>query len=178
MTVLSRLALLFVLVPLVELMLLIRVGQWAGLWPTVGLVLLTGVLGAALARREGLRTLRTFQTQVASGGIPGEAILDGMCILLGGVLLLTPGLLTDVVGFAFLLAPSRRWIQRRIRRRMEEGLVAGTIRMAHGGTSAGFTWWSGRGEPAGGSEVVEAIVVEEGPPEPRRESAGRFPRPG
>ena len=146
MTFLGRLALLFVIVPIVELVLLVQLGQVVGLWPTLGLVLLTGVTGAALARLEGLRVLFQFRRELASGRIPGQALLDGACVLVGGAFLLTPGILTDLAGFALLLPFSRRWIQRRVRGRLERGLAAGTIRVVTMGPS-GFGRW-GPGPPA------------------------------
>lgn len=128
---LGRLFLLFVVVPLVELAILIQVGRWIGLWPTLALVLLTGVVGAWLARDQGFRVLAELQGQVGTGGLPGRAILDGAAILVGGALLLAPGILTDVVGFCLLLPLPRRWIQdgflRRMRRKMEEGEVEVTV---------------------------------------------------
>jgi UPF0716 protein FxsA len=151
MTFLGRLALLFVVVPVLELMLLIQLGQVVGLWPTVALVLFTGVLGAAMARLEGLRVLFRFQTELASGRLPGEALLDGISVLVGGAFLLTPGILTDLTGFALLFPPTRRWIQRILRRRLEQGLEAGTIRTVSMGR-AGFAWSSGWGGAGGAGE--------------------------
>jgi UPF0716 protein FxsA len=127
---LARLAILFVVVPLLELVLLIQLGQVVGLWPTIGLVVLTGVAGAALARAQGLRTLWAFQESTAQGRLPTHAIQDGLAILVGGALLLTPGLLTDVLGFALLLPPTRRWIQARVRKAVARRLEDGRIEMA------------------------------------------------
>jgi len=137
---LARLALAFVLIPLLELVLLIQLGQWVGVWPTVGLVVLTGVVGAALARAEGLRTLRAFQREVAAGRLPGTPLLDGVAILVGAAFLLTPGLLTDVAGFSLLLPPTRRLIRRYVRRRIEAGLEAGTIRIGVAQMRGGGMW--------------------------------------
>ena len=109
-----RLLLLFIIVPIVELALLIQLGRWVGLWPTLGLIVTTGVLGAALASREGLRAWRAFQMDVLEGRIPGRSILDGLSIFAGGALLLTPGLLTDLLGFMLLARPTRRWLQDRL----------------------------------------------------------------
>jgi UPF0716 protein FxsA len=134
---LARLALLFVVVPLIELVLLIQLGQWVGLWPTLGLVVLTGVAGAGLARAEGLRTWMAFQREVAQGRLPGEPLLDGLSVLVGGAFLLTPGLLTDVAGFSLLLPPTRRWIQRRVRTWMEGQVTSGAVRFQV------WTPWSG-----------------------------------
>ena len=129
MTLLGRLAFFFIIVPLVELVLLIQLGQVVGLWPTLALVVFTGVTGAALARLEGLRVLFQFQSELASGKLPGQALLDGISVLVGGAFLLTPGILTDFAGFALLLPTSRRWIQRRVRGALERQVKAGTIQV-------------------------------------------------
>ena len=148
MSILSRLALIFVAVPLLELFLLIRLGGAIGLLPTLSLCVLTGVAGAWLARREGLRALWSFQQRLARGGVPGRALMDGLCVLLGGALLLTPGLLTDVVGFSLLLPPSRRWIQKRIQSRIERQLADGSLRVT---TIGGFPGAGGAQPGAGGA---------------------------
>lgn len=153
MSLLSRLALFFIVVPVLELFLLIRLGQVVGLWPTLGLVVGTGLLGAHMARAEGLRVLYRFQTELASGRLPGQALLDGIAVLIGGAFLLTPGILTDLTGFALLFPPTRHRIQRWARRRMERGLSEGTIRVATMGPG-GFMWSSG-GVPGGPAETTE-----------------------
>jgi UPF0716 protein FxsA len=135
----ARLALLFVLVPLAELALLVRLGQIMGLWPTLGLVAGTGVLGAALARAEGLRAVGRVQAELAAGRIPGRALLDGLAILLGGAFLLTPGLLTDVAGFLLLLPPTRRWIRGRVRAMLERRMASGELRVFVLDPNATFT---------------------------------------
>jgi len=141
MNVLGRLALLFVVVPILELMLLIEMGQWVGIMPTLALVVATGIGGAALARAEGLRVVFQFQKELAQGKLPGQAMLDGASVLIGGAFLLTPGVLTDFVGFALLFPLTRRWIQRRVKARLEGQIKDGTVRvvtMGAGGLS-GFT---------------------------------------
>jgi UPF0716 protein FxsA len=132
----GRLALLFVLLPVVELVLLIRMGQLVGFWPTVALVILTGWAGAILARMEGMRVLARFQQELAMGRIPGQAILDGAAVLVGGAFLLAPGILTDLTGLALLFPPTRKVIQRWVRKRLERSIMNGSIRvmtMAPGG---------------------------------------------
>ncbi len=104
---LVRLLLLFTVVPVLELMLLLELGRVVGLAPTLAIVLLTGVVGAWLARWQGLATLRTVQTEMAGGRVPAGALVDGLLILVAGALLLTPGLLTDTVGFLLLVPPTR-----------------------------------------------------------------------
>ena len=129
MNILGRLALLFVIVPVLELILLIQLGKVVGLGLTLALVVFTGVAGAALARAEGLRVFFSFQKEVASGRLPGQALLDGISVLIGGAFLLTPGVLTDVAGFSLILPPTRRWIQKRVRARLEKSIKEGTINM-------------------------------------------------
>jgi len=120
--VLVRLLVLLVLVPIVELALLIQLGRWVGVWPTIGVVVGTGIGGAILARRQGLQAVRRVRDCLAAGSFPGAPLLDGALIVAGGLLLLTPGLITDAVGLALLIPVSRRWIRRalvsRLRRRL------------------------------------------------------------
>jgi UPF0716 protein FxsA len=119
----ARLALLFVTVPLIELALLVWVGGRIGFWPTMALVIITGVVGAMLARRAGVHVLRQIRTEMAAGRMPVAPMVDGLMVLVGGVVLLTPGLLTDVLGFALLIPGTRRLfrgaVQRRLRRMVE-----------------------------------------------------------
>lgn len=146
MSLLSRLALLFVGIPLLELLILVQMGKMVGIWPTMGLVVVTGFAGAALARLEGLRTLWSIRGDLARGQLPGNALFDGLAILVGGALLLTPGILTDLLGFSFLLPPTRRFLLGRIRRRLEEKLRSGAIQVVH---FQGFPQPKGRGWGSG-----------------------------
>jgi len=149
MNVLGRLALLFVVVPIIELMLLIELGQRVGLMPTLLLVVATGIGGAALARAEGLRVLFSFQKELASGRLPGQAMLDGASVLIGAAFLLTPGVLTDFVGFSLLLPFTRRWLQRRVKKRLEKQVADGAIQVVSmGATSGAWGFTSGFGGPA------------------------------
>ena len=124
---LSRLIFIFVAVPLVELAILLQIGQWIGLFPTFALVVITGVAGAALARQQGIRAFVAVQRELAAGRLPGRSLLDGLAILVGGAFLLTPGVLTDLAGFSLLLPASRRWLQRVVRRRLERRIREGTV---------------------------------------------------
>lgn len=109
------LLLLFTLLPLGELALLLRTGERIGALPTLGIVFLTGVVGAALARWQGLRTLRRLQEELGRGGIPTAPLFDGAMILVAGCLLVTPGLITDTVGFLLLVPPVRALLARALR---------------------------------------------------------------
>ena len=127
MKILGRLAFLFVVIPVLELVLLIELGRYIGPLPTIGIVVLTGMTGAWLARTEGLRVFFRFQEELVSGRLPGQAMLDGICVLVGGAFLLTPGVITDVLGFSLLLPFTRRWIQAWMRGSLERQVVAGRV---------------------------------------------------
>jgi len=130
MSILGRLALLFVIVPLLELALLIQMGQLVGFWPTIALVVFTGLTGAWLTRMEGLRTIWRLRDDLENGRVPGQALMDGVAVLAGGALLLTPGILTDFVGFGLLFPGSRRIIQKRIMARLEDRIREGVLQVS------------------------------------------------
>ena len=139
MNIFARLALLFVIVPLLELALLIQMGQWVGFWPTIGLVVFTGLTGAWLARMQGLRTMWRLRYDLANGRVPGQAIMDGMAVLAGGALLLTPGIITDVIGFGLLVPRTRHVIQKRIMARLDRHIREGAVRVK---VTGGEIWTS------------------------------------
>ena len=107
-----RLLLLFTIVPLIELYLLIKIGGIIGVVPTIAIVIGTGVLGAWLARWQGLAVLRRISDEVAAGRLPTDALIDGLLILVAAAVLLTPGLLTDSLGFVLLVPPSRALVRK------------------------------------------------------------------
>ncbi|OGL63753.1 MAG: hypothetical protein A3J27_13565 [Candidatus Tectomicrobia bacterium RIFCSPLOWO2_12_FULL_69_37] len=122
-----RLFLLFTAIPLLELMILIDLGSWMGVAPTLGLVLLTGAAGAWIARLQGLSVLGRIQRELAEGRLPGAELVEGALVLVGGLFLLTPGLLTDLMGLS-LMVPAfrsavRAWLIRRLERLVREGKV-------------------------------------------------------
>ena len=101
----AALALLFLVVPFVELFVLIQVGQAIGTLPTIALLVVVSLVGAWLVKREGLGVLRRAQDQVQRGVVPGTELVDGVLILFAGALMLTPGFLTDVLATFLLLPP-------------------------------------------------------------------------
>ncbi len=107
---------LFLIVPIIEIYLLIQVGGMIGAIPTVFLVVFTAVLGALLLRQQGFATLRRVQASMARGELPALQLLEGVLLLFGGALLLTPGFFTDTIGFVCLIPPLR------------QGLIAGLLR--------------------------------------------------
>lgn len=103
-----RLLLVFVVVPAVELYLLINVGSMLGPATTIGLIVVTGVLGWSLVKRQGFATITRIQEQLAMGVMPAKEMVGGLCLVGAGIVLVTPGFITDAVGFLILVPPVRR----------------------------------------------------------------------
>jgi UPF0716 protein FxsA len=146
---LGALFLLFVLMPIAELWILIQLGQAVGFWLTLAIVLGTGVLGAALAKSQGLRVLRDVQSELAAGRIPHRQVLDGMAILVGGTLLLTPGFISDVVGLALLFPPTRHLLQALASRWLARQIERGRVQVSVVG------WKPGGGPPKPRAHVLD-----------------------
>lgn len=119
----GTLLILFIVLPFVELYILIELGSSIGTLPTLGIIVLTGIAGAALARHQGLSVLQRIQTEMSFGQMPGDVIFDGVLVLIGAVLLITPGILTDTTGFLLLIPVTRElfkkylkvWVNKRIK---------------------------------------------------------------
>jgi len=126
---LLRLFLLFTIVPVVELALLIQIGGLLGLGPTLLLVMGTGFAGAWLARREGLRGWLAVRDELQGGQLPGESLVHALLILAAGVVLITPGVLTDIAGILLLVPPVRRRLIARVRDWLGRQVAGGTIRV-------------------------------------------------
>ncbi|RFU70738.1 membrane protein FxsA [Peribacillus saganii] len=105
------LLLILIIVPALEICTLLLSGRTIGFFPTIFLIIATGIAGAYLAKKQGMETIRNAQFQMRTGQIPGEALLDGICILAGACFLLTPGFITDAIGFFLLLPPTRKMIK-------------------------------------------------------------------
>ena len=115
--------LLFVVTPLVELAILIYLGTLIGALYTILIVVITGLLGAFLARRQGLATLSRIRSSIERGILPSDDLFQAVLILIGGLLLITPGLITDLAGFAMLIPQTRnivtKWLRNLIQRKIE-----------------------------------------------------------
>lgn len=98
----------FILVPIIEIYLLIKVGSVIGAFYTVLLVLVTAVIGVTLLRRQGLSALQSVQSQMQHGELPAASLLEGMLLFFAGALLLTPGFFTDSIGFLLMIPPLRK----------------------------------------------------------------------
>lgn len=164
---LLRLFLLFTAVPLLELLILVRVAGWAGALPTLLLVLGTGAAGAWLARREGARKWARIRSELDAGRVPAGELLEGFFVLVAGILLVTPGILTDAAGLLLLLPPVRRrvvrWARRRFAGRIAGGTAGGGLHFRAGGVDPS------NGERSRGEEPTTGGSSGDGTPErPRR----------
>ena len=150
----ARLFLLFSVVPFIELFLLLSVGREIGVLPTVGMIILTALIGAALAKREGFRVFTEWQRAIAEMRVPEEGITSGLLVLVGGALLIAPGVLTDIVGILLMIAPIRRvvarWIEARVKKHLETAAANGQRPGVFRVQTAGFDFRAasfGAGQP-------------------------------
>lgn len=130
------LVLAFIVIPILEIIVFIQAGQLIGLWPTVAGVVLTAVIGAALVRHQGLSTIASAQRSLNEGRFPVEEVFDGLCLVLAGAFLITPGFVTDTVGFLLLVPPLRAALRHGLARHM---VASGRV-----------TMWADGPEPAPG----------------------------
>lgn len=109
--------LLFIIIPIIEITLLINVGQLIGVWYTVGLVLLSAFIGVNMLRYQGISTLARAQQRMSQGEIPGQEMVEGLVLAVGGALLITPGFFTDIIGFSCLIPFTRQAFVRQLSKR-------------------------------------------------------------
>ena len=121
----GRLLLLFIFVPIIELYFLALLISRITLMPTIGLIVLTGIIGAGLARAQGLSTMRKIKEEMRQGRPPAQELVEGVMILIGGIALMTPGILTDLFGFAMLLPGIRKSIARKLKENLMQSVAAG-----------------------------------------------------
>lgn len=154
----ALLVVLFIVVPIAELYVIIQVGQLIGLWPTMALLLADAILGSLLLKQQGRSAWRRFNEALAQGRFPGQEVADGVLIVIGGTLLLTPGFLSDIFGLLLLIPPTRA-IARRVLRRFTVGRF----------TVVGFPGGAGpsgrRDEPGANRSYDYDATAEEVPPE-------------
>ncbi|MDO6543861.1 FxsA family protein [Photobacterium sanguinicancri] len=128
---------LFIVVPIVEIALFVQVGGFLGMWPTIGLVLVTAIVGASLVRSQGIATLMSVQGKLAQGELPAQQIVEGVMLAVAGVLLLTPGFMTDFLGMAVLLPAPRAYLAKQLMSRVKVNSM---------GAGAGFSGGFGGGQ--------------------------------
>lgn len=130
---------LFAIVPLIELYLLIKIGTYIGALNTILLIVGTALLGAYLARFEGLRTFRQINESLSRGILPAEEMVDGLLIFAGGVLLITPGVFTDLLALFLLIPYTRTLFKRWLRKKFDRMAASGNVRFhIHGGSKGDF----------------------------------------
>jgi UPF0716 protein FxsA len=147
-----KLFLLFTLIPAVEMILLLKLAEVMGAWETVGLILVTGLVGATLAKREGLTVLRQLAAEASQGLPPADRLVEGLMVLIGGVLLITPGVLTDLTGFFLIFPLTRRPLAPLIKRLVVSRLLGG---MSAGAPGGGFFFRMGGAAPGPRGQAEE-----------------------
>lgn len=123
-----KLILLFTVVPLLDFALLLKVGDYIGFINTVILVIATGAIGAYFAKREGRDILNKIKFDMSQGRMPADELLGGLCVIIGGVCLVSPGLITDALGFSLVLPITRIPFVNMIRRRFKEMILSGNVK--------------------------------------------------
>lgn len=123
----GQLLILFVTVPFIELYILIEMSSRLGVIPTLGLVVITGIAGAALAKHQGLGVMHRIQSEMSFGQMPGDALFDGLLVLIGAILLLTPGILTDLIGFSLLIPGTRLLFKKHLKNWASKKIRTGQI---------------------------------------------------
>lgn len=160
----APLFLLFTVVPALELYLLFKVGGVIGGFNTILLIIATGIVGAALAKSQGLSILAKIQQQMNRGEVPADQIVQGLMVFAGGLLLLTPGIMTDIFGFSLVLPGTRHILMVFVKRAIEESIKKGnfqfqTFGMNQGGRSSSFYYSSssfeGRSEQSRSGEEFQ-----------------------
>lgn len=131
------LVLLFTVVPAVEIFLLFEIGSKIGAGNTMLIILVTGVLGASLAKSQGLSILMKIQNEVNQGSLPGNQIIQGLMVFAGGILLLTPGFATDIFGFSLVLPGSRHLLMFWVKKMIDHAMKNGNINFQSFGTKSG-----------------------------------------
>jgi UPF0716 protein FxsA len=166
---------LFIVVPIAELYVIIQVGELIGIWPTLGLLLLDAVGGSLLLKHQGRGAWRRFNEALAQRRFPGKEVVDGVLIVIGGTLLISPGFITDIVG-AFFLIPPTRALARKLLKRFTIGRVA--ILGSFPGGSGGIGGWGAPGGPGRPPPDYDYdVAAEEVPPSSNGNGAGhQLPR--
>ncbi|TYK65836.1 FxsA family protein [Colwellia echini] len=123
---------LFIIIPIIEITVIIHVGELIGVWPTVAIVILSAWLGAKFVRQQGIATLQSVQTKMAQGEMPSGEIVTGLMLLVSGVLLVTPGFVTDILGLSLLIPSVRAGIAKQVQKHIKVNQMAGSASFQHG----------------------------------------------
>ena len=170
----------FIAIPIIEIGLFIEIGGRIGLWPTLAIVIMTAFAGTTLLRLQGLAVLQRVQESTARNELPVQEVFDGLCLLIAGILLLTPGFFTDAAGFLLFVPPFRRFAASAIGRWL---IRSGKISVAAAGFDGGQPgpgagtgpgWGGGPGgrESSAGGPVIDGDFEEVDPSAPERDRIG------
>ncbi len=127
-----RLVLIFIIVPLMEILLLIEIGSRIGTLNTILIIVLTGILGAYMMRQQGFTILANIRANLSQGRMPTGELINGVLVLVGGILLLTPGFFTDAVGFVLLIPTTRGFVRKKIQLLIQRKIESGDIHIFFG----------------------------------------------
>jgi len=151
--------LLFAILPIIEIALLIHVGDIIGGWNTVALVILSAFIGAYFVKREGINTLQTAQAKMQRNELPGKELVDGLMLVVAGVLLVTPGFITDIFGFLFALPGTRHVLAAQVSKHMKMRVVtagsAGGFHQQHNPFEQASNPFEQRSKPSQEEDVIE-----------------------
>lgn len=115
------------IIPLIEIYILFKISEVTSIWTTIVIVIITGFAGAYLTKREGTAIISSIKSEINEGRVPGNQLINGLCVLIGGVLLVTPGLLTDITGFTLVMPITRQFYIKLIRRWLTNMINMGSI---------------------------------------------------
>jgi len=155
MRTLPILAVLFLVIPILEVYFLIKVSNIIDIFPTIILVILTAVIGAGLLRQEGVSILARLQQNIGQGKLPAQELIEGVMLAVGGALLITPGFITDTIGFLCLIPFTRKFIAKNIMKRSVDKFKAGV-----NAQMGGFTYESSTGRTPNDPNIVEGEYTE------------------
>jgi UPF0716 protein FxsA len=146
--------LLLIVLPLVEILILVKIGMLTSVWVPIAIVLVTGIVGSALARREGWKVLQRMREDARTGQMPADSLIDGFLVLLAGVLFVLPGVLTDVVGIVLLFPPSRQLVKRGVAAWFKRNVELHVGRLGGG-------YWSSSGNQTASEhdKIIDARVI-------------------
>ena len=149
---------LFIGMPILELFLLINVGSAIGVFPTLGIVILTAVIGTWMLKAQGLSTLNKARSRMSGGQVPAFEMMEGLALGVGGALLLTPGFVTDTIGFICLIPFTRRWLVNRLSKRVSVGSVVGGFTTPPSSAGSSAPGAAARGKAQG--QAIDGEVIE------------------
>lgn len=148
------LLIIFIAVPIIEIIIFIRVGEYIGIFATIGLVIITAIVGTSLLRSQGLSVVQNVQNSLNQGRIPVDSMIDGVCLIVAGAFLITPGLLTDTVGFLLFIQPLRRTLAKEI---LKFYVKRGKLKVSVFGTDAASDSFSKKKQ---NSPVKDSPIIE------------------